>query len=103
MKYTKRTLIVLAHPRDSSLTYQIKESFAKGLEASNHQVDTLDLYKINFNPVLTQEDEPKWLEETQKYSEEVHQKMDHIRKYDSIVFAFTLEIAPVTTDFFWVP
>lgn len=85
-----KILIILAHPRDTSLTYQVKASFEKGLEESDHQVDTLDLYKTKFNPVLFEEDEPEWSAETQKFSDEVYQEMDRLMKYDSVVFAFPL-------------
>ena len=85
-----KVLIILAHPRDDSLVYSIKNEFEKGLKESGHEVNTLDLYKIGFDPVLRGQDEPKWSEETQVYTEEVQREMERINEHDALVFAFPL-------------
>ena len=85
-----KVLIVLAHPRDDSLVYSIKNEFEKGLKDSGHEVNTLDLYKIGFDPVLREQDEPKFSEETHAYTEEVYREMERINEHDAVVFAFPL-------------
>ncbi|CAO0789284.1 unnamed protein product [Mucor circinelloides] len=85
-----KVLIVLAHPRENSLVYSIKDKFEQGLIDGGHQVTTLDLFKIGFDPVLRQEDEPQWDEEEQVFSEEVHREMERIDQHDAVVFCFPL-------------
>ncbi|KAI9485413.1 MAG: NAD(P)H oxidoreductase [Benjaminiella poitrasii] len=91
---TKQTvnkiLIILAHHREDSLTYKIKSQIEKGLKDSGHEVDTLDLFKENFDPVLREQDEPKWLEPEQHYSEEVNKEMERWAKYNSVIFVFPM-------------
>jgi putative NADPH-quinone reductase len=70
-----KVLIILAHPRDNSLVYSIKNEFEKGLTDSGHEVNTLDLYKVGFDPILREQDEPQWFEETQAHTEEVLKEM----------------------------
>ena len=53
-----KILVVLCHPRTNSLTSQIAQSFSEGATKAGHQVEILDLYKENFDPVLRIEDEP---------------------------------------------
>ncbi|CAO3623259.1 unnamed protein product [Mucor fragilis] len=85
-----KVLIVLAHPRENSLVHSIKTNFEKGLVDSGHQVSTLDLFKIGFDPVLRQEDEPHYDQEEQVYSKEVQQEMERINQHDALVFVFPL-------------
>ncbi|KAI7908011.1 NAD(P)H oxidoreductase [Cokeromyces recurvatus] len=87
----QKILIVLSHHRENSLTYQIKSQIEKGLKASGHEVvDTLDLFKENFNPILREPDEPQWSEPEQHFSEEVNKEMERLLKYDSIIFVFPM-------------
>ena len=53
-----KILVVLCHPRSNSLTSQIAEAFSKGATKAGHQIELLDLYKENFDPVLRIEDAP---------------------------------------------
>ena len=85
-----KVLIILAHPRDNSLVYSIKNEFEKGLIDSGHEVNTLDLYKVGFDPILREQDEPQWFEETQAHTEEVLKEMERINEHDAVVFAFPL-------------
>jgi putative NADPH-quinone reductase len=85
-----KVLIVLAHYREDSLTYKLKEQFEKGVKEIGHQVDTLDLYKIKFNPVFTIEDEPAYFESEQNYPEDMVKEMERLNSYDAIVFVFPL-------------
>ena len=40
--------IVFCHPSENSLTYELKESYIKGLKASDINFTVSDLYKKNF-------------------------------------------------------
>ncbi|CAO3633151.1 unnamed protein product [Mucor hiemalis] len=86
-----KVLIILAHPRNqTSMTRQIKDSFAACLEKTGNQVDTRDLYDLKFNPVMYEQDEPKHTKEVQEFSKQVHEEMERISKYDALVFAFPI-------------
>ena len=50
-----KILVVLCHPRSDSLTSQIAEAFSEGASKAVHQVELLDLYKENFDPVRSEE------------------------------------------------
>ena len=44
-------LIVFAHPNPKSFCGALKDSFIAGVQSNNHQVDVIDLYKENFDPI----------------------------------------------------
>src|SRR5574344_914587 len=48
--------IVYAHPSDNSFTFQVKKSFVEGLKSAGHNVEVSDLYKMNFNPVMSEKE-----------------------------------------------
>ncbi|MCF7921019.1 MAG: NAD(P)H-dependent oxidoreductase [Candidatus Cloacimonetes bacterium] len=52
MKY----LIIYAHPREDSFNHAILEQISASLSAREHEVKVRDLYKENFNPLLSAED-----------------------------------------------
>ncbi|KAK4519949.1 Phosphorelay intermediate protein [Mucor velutinosus] len=85
-----KVLIVLAHPRENSLVHSIKKKFEQGLVDSGHQVTTLDLFKVGFDPVLREEDEPHYDREEQVFSEQVNTEMERINQHDALVFVFPL-------------
>ncbi len=49
-------LIIYTHPNPQSLNSCLKNSLVEHLEGGNHEVVVRDLYKLNFNPVLSVED-----------------------------------------------
>ncbi|KAF1807704.1 flavoprotein-like protein [Mucor lusitanicus] len=85
-----KVLIVVAHPRENSLVHSIKSKFEQGLVAGGHQVTTLDLFKAGFDPVLREEDEPRFDQEVQVFSEEINKEMERINQHDALVFAFPM-------------
>ncbi len=48
--------VIYAHPYEGSYNRAILESTLAGLKDAGHTVDLLDIYKDNFNPVMTRED-----------------------------------------------
>ena len=83
-----KVLTIVAHPREDSLTFQVLQSFTKGLEDQGHVVEVLDLYRENFNPVLHEVDEPDWESREYRYSDEVHQEIERLQKHDGLAFVF---------------
>lgn len=57
---SERIYLVWAHPRHDSLTANIADAIHQRAMERKIQVTELDLYRRNFNPVMTSEDEPDW-------------------------------------------
>jgi len=51
-----KVLIVFTHPNPNSFNHALLENISAGLENSGHEVRVKDLYKENFNPILSAED-----------------------------------------------
>jgi NAD(P)H dehydrogenase (quinone) len=57
-------LTVFAHPNPSSFCGSVLEHFSRGLDEAGHTNDVVDLYAIDFDPVLRAHDWPNWLDES---------------------------------------
>ena len=84
-----KVLLVVSHPRTTSLTHAAAEALAAGLRDSGHAVMLADLHREGFDPVLREPDEPDWNGE-KTYSAEVEREMDRIRAHDAVVMVFPL-------------
>ena len=51
----KRFFIVYGHYDENSFNAAIRDTFIESAQESGHQIDLLDLYKENFNPVFAGE------------------------------------------------
>ena len=49
-----KVLVVYCHPSNNSFTYRLKEEFIRGLVAAGHQYEVSDLYEMNFNETLSE-------------------------------------------------
>lgn len=49
-------LIVYAHPSNKSYTYKVLQTLLKALKTDNHQVEISDLYKMEFQSDMTEEE-----------------------------------------------
>ncbi|WNS41782.1 NAD(P)H oxidoreductase [Paenibacillus sp. MMS20-IR301] len=83
-----KVLIVVAHPREDSLTMNVTKRLISGIEAAGNQYELVDLYKEGFNPVLLTSDEPDWNNPDKVYSEEVQRQMKRIQSSEALVFVF---------------
>lgn len=59
-----RILTIYAHPRPSSFCHAVLESFCAGLKDAGHSNEIVDLYAIDFDPVLRDRDAPNWIDES---------------------------------------
>ena len=57
-------LIVFAHPSPRSFCRAVLERFQEGLKAAGHTSELVDLYAVNFDPVLRTRDLPNWIDES---------------------------------------
>lgn len=56
MEGIMKVLIIYAHPNPKSLNHAMLETLTKGLAEAGHTYEVVDLYDINFNPVLSAAD-----------------------------------------------
>lgn len=49
-------MCIFAHPKENSFNRAILERVKEELENKNHEVDLWDLYRMGFNPILSQEE-----------------------------------------------
>ncbi|MFF0543335.1 NAD(P)H oxidoreductase [Nocardia thailandica] len=85
---TKHALVVLAHHRRDSLTAHIARRAVDRLTATGHTVDLLDLHAEDFDPRMTEADQPDWGNRDKRYSEVARAHMDRLLAADVVVVAF---------------
>ncbi|MDD1497058.1 NAD(P)H oxidoreductase [Agrobacterium sp. CNPSo 3708] len=81
-------LVVIAHPRENSLTHQAGRAFAEAARANGHEVEFADLVAENFDPVLKAEDEPDWSGRDIDFAEDVRREMERVERNDATVLFF---------------
>jgi NAD(P)H dehydrogenase (quinone) len=84
----ERALLVLAHPREDSLTARAALRARARLEAGGATVDVLDLHAEGFDPRMTPADEPDWADRDKEYSAEVVAHLRRVAAADTIVVVF---------------
>lgn len=82
--------IVYCHPSRTSFTYLVRKEFVRGLEEAGHKVTVSDLYEMNFQTDIT---EDEYLRETYyKYntpvSKDVEIEQQKIQNADAVVFIY---------------
>jgi NAD(P)H dehydrogenase (quinone) len=83
-----KILLVVAHPRASSLTASAAAAFAEAASANGHVVEMADLMAEGFDPVLREPDEPDWDDPAKVYSPEVRAEMARIGRNEATVMIF---------------
>lgn len=81
-------LIIYAHPNHESLNGHFKKSVLEHLNTSGQEVKVRDLYKLNFNPVLSMEDMAGQF--TGLVSADIKVEQDYIRWADQITFIYPI-------------
>jgi len=56
-------LTIYAHPNPKSFCHAVLEQLTKGLADAGHKNEVVDLYAIDFDPVLRARDAPSWMDE----------------------------------------
>lgn len=85
-----KIFVVFCHPSHNSFTYNVYENFVNGLKSSGHEVIVSDLYKMNFNAEISEEE---YLKETFykadiPVAEDVRIEQEKIQTSDAIVFIY---------------
>lgn len=81
-------LIIYAHPNEASLNHHFKNTVEQILTENNHEVIVRDLYQLNFNPVLTQEDIDG--QRKAEVADNVKHEQEFISWADSITFIYPI-------------
>lgn len=85
---TENLYIIWAHPRTDSLTANIVKDMQDQATEQGINVNSLDLYRINFDPVLHENDEPDWHNPAKQYSPEVHRLFAELDDKDTVAIVF---------------
>ncbi len=56
-----KVVTVYANPNPKSFCHAVLEEFTRGLKDAGHESEVIDLYAINFDPVLKAKDGPNWV------------------------------------------
>ncbi len=82
-----RTLVVFAHPVETSFAAAAHRTIVESLKAAGHEVDDCDLYAEGFNPVLSREERLNY-HDTEICTKPVQAYVDRLRAADALVLAF---------------
>lgn len=83
-----RVLLVLAHPRPSSLTGQVAARVGDRLAHAGFEIDFLDLYAEDFDPRMRPEDEPDWDDPDKPCSPEIEVHRKRLARTDHLLVVF---------------
>ncbi len=85
-----RVLVVYCHPSSNSFTCAVKDEFVRGLRDSGHDVELSDLYDMNFNAVMSEEEYLRegFYDDSKPVPEDVLREQDKINRADAIAFIY---------------
>ena len=80
------TLIIIAHPGNHSITHEVADEVTATLNSKDCQSTRLDLYRQNFNPVLSKKELDTWNEGQISQDAIEHQKL--IASHQGLIMIF---------------
>ncbi len=85
-----QVFVVYCHPSRNSFTYRVKEEFLKGLKDANHKFVVSDLYEMNFNEEISEDEyEREAFYRTEIIAaDDVLEEQRKIQESDAIVFIY---------------
>lgn len=88
-EFIMKTTIITCNPSENSFSKDITKKVIDGLNQKGKKYELLDLYKENFNPVMTEEDEK--LYSVGKSTDKLVEKYQQIiKESDQVVFIFPI-------------
>ncbi|MQS53147.1 NAD(P)H-dependent oxidoreductase [Companilactobacillus mishanensis] len=84
-----KTVVVYCHPYEGSYCHALLESLLKGASKSGEEVDFIDLYKDNFNPVMSGRDLLGFVKH-QSVDEQAIDYEERLKKADRLVLIFPI-------------
>ncbi len=82
-----RTLVLFAHPVETSFAAAAHRTIVETLTAAGHEVDDCDLYAEGFNPVLSREERLGY-HDVETCTKPVQQYVDRLRAAEALVLNF---------------
>ncbi|MGF9695884.1 NAD(P)H-dependent oxidoreductase [Paenibacillus sp. MABNR03] len=82
--------LVVAHPRQNSLTFAVMNRFIDGMKENHHEIDILDLYHDGFDPLYSLEDERDWQNPNKQHAPVIRKELDRVLAADAIVLVFPI-------------
>ena len=82
-----RTLVLFAHPVDTSFAASVHRTIVDSLKAAGHDVDDCDLYAEGFSPVLSREERLNY-HSTEICTKPVQDYVDRLRAAEALVLNF---------------
>jgi len=83
-----KVLVVFTHPSENSFNHALLDNVVAGLKQANHEVKIKDLYKENFDPILTGEDLAKL--HANSIPAKIKKEQQQLLWADSLVFIYPL-------------
>ena len=82
-----RILVVFAHPLDDSYAAALRDSIVETLKASGHTIDLCELYKEEFDPILSAH-ERRAYKDTSANFKAVSDHVQRLRQAEGTIFVF---------------
>ena len=83
-----KVLIVFTHPSASSFNHALLDNISAGLKQAGHEVKVKDLYKENFDPILTESDLIDL--HSNKIPDRIAKEQDQLLWADGLIFIYPL-------------
>lgn len=85
-----QVFVVYCHPSRKSFTYNVKEEFLKGLKDANHEFIVSDLYDMNFNDEISEDEYEReaFYRTDISAADDVLVEQRKIQESDAIVFIY---------------
>ena len=83
-----RATVVLVHPSPTSFTHACAAAAVRGLEAAGHEVTTLDLYAMGFQPAMTDAERDAYHGETPVIDPLVAESVAAVKQAEMLVFVY---------------
>lgn len=85
-----RVFVVYCHPSKKSFTYEMMQEFLKGLNDANHEFVVSDLYEMNFNAEISDNEYEReaYYRTDIPVAEDVMEEQRKIQEADAIVFIY---------------
>ncbi len=85
-----RVFVVYCHPSRKSFTYDVKQEFLKGLNDANHEFVVSDLYEMNFNDEMSEDEYEReaYYRTDIPVADDVIEEQRKIQESDAIVFIY---------------
>jgi putative NADPH-quinone reductase len=83
-----KVLVVFSHPSTESLGFALFTRTIETLKSQGHEVQTLDLYRMGFDPVLSESEWRTYLSDTDKNIANVAEHVEKLQWAEGLVFVF---------------